>query len=184
MKICVQVSKYGVEVPQEFWESSGEQGAVVSTLADGTVVSRSYQNGILDGETTYTFPNSSQIQRKEIYQKGTLISVAELYNEGTPKNEIAFDPSQPGMQTASAWYISGEPKSVEKKCKGISSSPDNTIPSIISKKERSENGYGKSAISTTTMTSRFPQDTIEGGMLSLRQNHHSNNLPKEHPLSK
>ena len=171
------VHKYGVAVPPDFWESSGEDGAVVSTRADGVVVSRSYKGGILDGETSYTFPHSSQICKREVYSQGALTKSIELHTEGTPKNEAIFNAPQQGMQTFSTWYISGAPKSVEQYrgqqlVSGTYSSIDNQPDGIV------ENGAG-----TRLLRDDYGQltcvDTISNGSLTMRQSCHANNLPKE-----
>jgi len=49
--------KYGMAVPSDFWTASGEDGSVISTLADGVVVSRNYSSGMFHGDTTYTYPH-------------------------------------------------------------------------------------------------------------------------------
>jgi uncharacterized lipoprotein NlpE involved in copper resistance len=51
--------KYGVPVAKEDWSRNGKDGQVVQLHSDGITITRTYQKGILDGEITYTFPNSS-----------------------------------------------------------------------------------------------------------------------------
>ena len=68
-------------------------------MADGVVVSKSYTGGTLDGETTYTYPHSSQIQKSESYQMGILVKETEFFFDGTPKSEITYNSPELGMKS-------------------------------------------------------------------------------------
>lgn len=171
------VHKYGVAVPSEFWETSGEDGQVVSTMADGVVVTRSYKGGILEGETSYTFPHSSQIQKKEFYAQGQLVKQIELFIDGTPKSALDFNTPEPGTQTLSFWYFSGAPKSIERfqgqqLLSGEYFTLDNQRDALV------ENGRG-----TRLIRDDYGQlestDIIVDGMLNSRKTYYPNNSPKE-----
>ncbi len=41
------VHKYGLNVPQNDWQSRGENGQVISTLDNGVIVTKMYHSGIL-----------------------------------------------------------------------------------------------------------------------------------------
>jgi len=51
------IHKYGYDVSKEEWESTGYPGQVVTTLRNGVTLTSSYENGVLHGPTTYTFPH-------------------------------------------------------------------------------------------------------------------------------
>ncbi|MFQ5729462.1 MAG: hypothetical protein ACE5GN_03785 [Waddliaceae bacterium] len=101
------VHKYGVTIPKNEWSDRGKTGQVVSTLKTGVVVTKTYSDGNLHGETTYTFPHSRAIERVETYSQGHLIKTRENHLSGAPKMEIDF-PS-PEEKTVVVWYEDGTP---------------------------------------------------------------------------
>lgn len=107
------VHKYGVAVPPDYWNSSGQHGAIISKLADGVTVSRSYESGILDGETTFTFPHSDKCQKKQIYAKNKLVKEIDYFLDGSPRQEISYD-LPTSSREVTTWYTTGSPKSHEK----------------------------------------------------------------------
>jgi len=170
------VHKYGVAVPSDFWTKSGENGAVITAMGDGTVITRTYNAGLLDGETSYSYPHSSQTQKIEMYNNGTLLSVTEYYFSGSRQNETKFD-SPVGMKTVSTWYLSGTPRSIEIYNGELLSSGEyfninNNLDSSVDGSEGTRlvrDDYGQ-LIST---------DSIKKGLLALRTTYHTNNSPKE-----
>lgn len=105
------VHKYGVEVPSYDWSARGQDGQVVSTLMNGVVVSKSYSGGILNGDTSYTFPHSQSIEKVETYSQGNLTK--ELINSlsGAPLQDTRIQPD--GAKSITIWYENGSPKSIE-----------------------------------------------------------------------
>lgn len=171
------VHKYGVAVPSEFWESSGEHGAVVSTMADGVVVSRSYTSGMLDGDTTYTYPHSSQIQKSESYQMGTLVKETEYFFDGSPKWQVIYQAPGEDMRSMTSWYLTGSPKSIEhyydsQLVKGDYFTAANQRDAFV------ENGQGTRIMRDDYGVS-ISNDRIENGQMTLCQNYYSNGSPKE-----
>lgn len=76
--------KYGIPLPKGVWEAQGKEGQIVSLLKDGVTLSANYNQGLLDGTTTYTFPNSSTLHIIESYSNGQLLSRKENYPSGVP----------------------------------------------------------------------------------------------------
>lgn len=105
------IHKYGVEVAKNDWAFRGKEGKVVSRLKTGVTASKNYRNGILDGETVYTFPHSNNTERVEIYENGTLVKEVENYTSESPKSEITYSPH--GRTTIQTWYENGTPRSSE-----------------------------------------------------------------------
>ncbi len=105
------VHKYGVEVAPEDWSARGQCGQVQSTLKDGTTETRQYNNGILHGDCTYTFPHSSTVARKESYHQGALLSQTHYYRSGGAFQEVV--PINAARKQVTTWFESGEPKSIE-----------------------------------------------------------------------
>ena len=105
------VHKYGVTVEPNDWSTRGKHGHVISTLANGVKVTHTYQSGILEGETSYTFPHSDSIAKNEIYNQGKLVNETTFYHSGSQKLEIQhLDGNE---RTFTVWYESGSPQKVE-----------------------------------------------------------------------
>lgn len=106
------VHQYGVEVPRYHWEESGQNGQVIKTLKDGVVCSQTYNCGLLEGETTYTYPNSTQIEKVEVYSQDKLRKETIYYYSGQPRTEVTYHPSEPTVKRE--WYENAQLKSFEK----------------------------------------------------------------------
>jgi antitoxin component YwqK of YwqJK toxin-antitoxin module len=105
------IHKYGVPVTEKDWYQQGQNGQLVELSNDGVTTTKTYHGGVLHGETTYTFPNSSTIQYKERYNEGILISKCEHYSSGVPHREESFEGSHRTKVTT--WYEQGTPRSIE-----------------------------------------------------------------------
>lgn len=168
--------KYGVAVPSDYWNASGQDGAVVSSMADGVVVTRSYAGGLQDGETTYTFPHREQIQKREFYRMGTLVKEVVYFLDGTPQSEIVYD-SPVGIKKISIWYCGGSPKSFEQYSGNLLFSGKYYTPSNMN--DACVDNYSGIRIVRDDFGLIVATDTIEGGTLMLRTTYHPNNAPKE-----
>lgn len=170
------VHKYGVAVPSDYWSSSGEHGSVISTMGDGVVISRTYSAGLLDGETTYTYPHSSQIQKKEIYNQGILVKEGEFYFDGAPRSETVFEPLH-SFKTLSLWYLSGTPKSIEQ-YEGELLVKGDYFTSFNQHDAAVEN-YAGTRLVRDDYGQLLATDQIKNGQLVLRTSYHPNGSPKE-----
>lgn len=170
------VHKYGVAVPSDYWTSSGQDGSVVSAMADGVVVTRSYSGGLQDGETTYTFPHREQIQKTEFYRQGTLVKEVEYFIDGTPQSETLYD-SITGIKTVTTWYLTGAPKSVEQYSGDLLVNGDYYTTANI--KDSVIENYSGIRLVRDDYGLITATDTIAGGRLALRTTYHPNNSPRE-----
>lgn len=105
------VHSYGIEMPQEEWESRGESGQIVSTLDNGVICRKNYEAGKLNGSTTYTYPYSEAIARVETYSDNVLTSKAEHSSSGTMIKEVHYFPEN--KVKISTWFENGSPQSIE-----------------------------------------------------------------------
>lgn len=169
------VHRYGVEVSPQEWNAGGNHGKIVTTLSNGVVVTKNYDSGILSGDTTYTFPHSSAIEKVESYINGILQKESYYYISGAPKQEIFYN--TPKNRTIISWYESKAPKSKEQYhgnllYKADYHKSDNLIESEV------ENYKG-----TRTRRDDYGQlvstDTIDKGLMTLRTSFHPNGAPKE-----
>jgi antitoxin component YwqK of YwqJK toxin-antitoxin module len=101
----------GWVIPEAHWKKSGETGRIVSTLYGGITGTQNYVSGVLEGETTYTFPHSTIIQQRQIYSHGVLLEDLTYWWSGKLKVQISYEP--PDRKVVKEWYDSGCPKSVE-----------------------------------------------------------------------
>lgn len=106
------IHKYGVEVDPEEWAQRGQQGKVVTTRVDGVVIESSYSRGILQGDMTYSFPHSSQIQKRETYQNGQLVREVTYAYSGIPLREVVLVPGT-AQRKITVWYEDASPKAIE-----------------------------------------------------------------------
>jgi len=109
--------RYGIEVPEDHWYKSGCSGQVVTTLRDGITVSQTFSNGMLNGEASYTYPNNTQIERKEFYKDDIVVSEIHYGPSGSPKYSKEY--SSPDIWVETHWYESGQPRSTEKLERGL-----------------------------------------------------------------
>ncbi len=169
------VHKYGVEVSPSYWSAEGEHGKVITTLKNGVVIAKSYDAGVPDGETTYSFPHSETIEKVETYSQGNLVKKVNNYLSGAPKEEIQF--LSPDQKTITMWYDSGSPQSVEHYqgdvlVQGEYYTLSHQVESRVENKE-----------GVRTMRDQYGQlawhDTIENGHMTTRTTYHPNGSPKE-----
>lgn len=105
------VHKYGYAVSQGEWLEKNYPGQVVTHLADGSTITATYENGMLHGPTTKTYPSSQTVKEYS------------LYNEGLLVKEITYDPSgmpvaektqvSPTRTSLTLWYEGGAPLLIE-----------------------------------------------------------------------
>lgn len=103
--------RYGVPISPNDWTAKGETGKVVYSLKSGVVVTKSYVQGVLEGETTYTYPHSDLVEYVETYSGGDLLKRVSFYKNGTPKEEIRYLAN--GQQERYHWFDNGIPSSLE-----------------------------------------------------------------------
>jgi antitoxin component YwqK of YwqJK toxin-antitoxin module len=109
--VCETVHRYGVPLDPQDWSERGQNGQVVSMRKDGVTVTRSYEDGILHGDCTYTFPHCDVIQQREVYNQGTLTQAIDHYPSGLPRRQMAYE--SPQKQSTVVWYESGSPQARE-----------------------------------------------------------------------
>ncbi len=167
--------KYGVEVPPDDWAERGKCGQVIATRKDGSTESRNYDQGILHGESTYTFPHSSSMARKENYHQGELQSEVQYYRSGGAQRERT--PLSDNDYKITQWYESGEPQFNEEYSgtllmEGEYYTPDHTLEAQI----RNGNGDRVTRDSKGQLISR---EKISRGQTVLFTTYYPNGSPKD-----
>ncbi len=117
------VHKYGFDVSEEEWENRDQEGQIVSMLKNGVKIVHSYENGLLHGSTTYTFPHSAVVEKLLVYNQGTLLK--EVLNDanGTPISEEAYEFDDRKIMT---FWMRKARQSPSKNTMAISSLKENT----------------------------------------------------------
>lgn len=108
---CTYVHPYGVPVGYEQWAQSGCNGQRILSWRDGVTVSQTYADGLLHGESTYSFPHCDQIEHVEKYCNNELTSQVFYNVAGVPVQSVVY--SAPNFKTITIWYDTGNPRSVE-----------------------------------------------------------------------
>ncbi len=169
----VYFHRYGVALDPADWSNRGQHGKVVTTMADGTVVTRTYESGVLNGEATYTFPHQDIIQKKELYDRDSLVKEMYYYHNGIAQQQVIYH--DPARRTVLAWYESGIPRCKEEYENGLLvqgeyfDSSNQVISGV---------NHGKG---TRTFMSEYGQllstDDIDNGQIVLHTTYHPNRSP-------
>lgn len=105
------IHKYGFDISKADWEKREQDGQVIKTLDDGVTITQSYENSILHGPTTYSFPNSSIIEKVKVYDQGILLKEIIQNKAGMPVREEIFEFDDRVVLTL--WDEKGAPMSIE-----------------------------------------------------------------------
>lgn len=170
------VHTYGFQVPELDWNARGKNGRVVSKLANGVCVTKNYVNGILEGETTYSFPHENIIQKLETYSQSRLVKERTFYSSGSPKQEIAY--SLDGSKRYTDWYESASPLSVET-YDASKKLLQAEYYDISQNKDASVNEGEGMRIVRDSYGQIISKDTIQNGIMVSRTTFHPNGSPRE-----
>ena len=168
------IHKYGVPVARSDWVLNGRDGQVIQLHKDGITTSRNYEKGILNGQTSYTFPNSSTIQKVESYIGGQIIAKTENFPSGLPMFEEKYEGDH--LSQLTRWYEDGTPSAVETYSgngnidSGEYRTPLNTIDSRV------QNGSG-TRINRNNEAELVSKDSIQNGQLVERVTFFANGDP-------
>lgn len=166
--------RYGVEITPDDWSSRGESGKVTSNLANGVVVSKTYDAGVLEGDTTYTFPHQSAIEKVEVYSQNTLTQETVNYPSGNPQKQIQH--RSPTNQVVYTWYENGTPLSIEEYedgwlVSGEYHNPDHQVEGTVENRQGTRVNRDHYGIVLSV-------ETIENGQVAMQTLYHPNQAPK------
>ncbi len=102
------IHRYGYDVAEREWNSENYPGQVITTKKNGQTIAETYEDGILHGNKTTSYPHSQSVQSVEKYHRGILKSIITYNIKGYP--ETQKDILSPTHYFTSAWYPSGSPK--------------------------------------------------------------------------
>lgn len=164
------VHKYGFDVSPKEWEERSQDGQIVEELKNGVTITRAYENGQLHGPTTYTFANSSVVEKLLTYDQGTLLKETLFDTTGMPVREDLYEFDDRNIITL--WSNRGIPLSVEQYeneslIEGQYYTPDHELEAKV------ENGYGQ-RMKRTREGLLVSKDEIKNGMITERTTFHPN----------
>lgn len=168
------IHKYGYDVSREEWEGNQFPGQVVTTLKNGVTVASSYEDGLLHGRTTYSYPHSQTLESLHIYERGNLIKKVSYNIKGMPTKEETF--LSPSHVKVKYWYKTGTPKSTEELI-------DNALVEAEyftmnnETESRIENGMGTRSVRNEQGV-LLAKETIENGKVISSETFHPNSTPK------
>lgn len=157
-------------------DEEGAESKVLTTLKDGVVCKHTYKEDQLDGETTYTFPFSQQIERRLIYVQGGLKQDTLFYSDGNQREDNEYI-TEENMTISKHWYENDVMQSHEKWTGSLLLWGEyfDTKKKLVSKIEQ---GRG-----TKTILDKYGQlissEDFKEGHLVSRTSYHPNGSPKE-----
>ncbi len=162
--------KYGFDLTPTEWQERQQDGQVITKLENGVSVTNSYSNGILHGNTSYTFPNTTVVETLQVYDQGTLIKQVSHDRSGIPLKEELFEFDNRKIITL--WDEKGAPISIEEYendllVKGQYFLPDNDLESSV------EAGNGMRVVRNREGL-LISKDKMENGQLVFRTSFHEN----------
>ena len=164
------VHKYGFETSEKDWEERDQDGQVVSVLKSGVKLSQSYENGKLHGLTTYTFPNSSVIEKQQLFDEGLLLKEQLNDLSGMPIREEIYEFGNRIIVTL--WDEKGVPLSIEEYDDELLMeakyyTPDHELEAVVAA------GIGE-RVKRDRSGLLISRDKIENGIMSCHTTYHPN----------
>lgn len=105
------VHKYGYAVSKDEFEERRYPGQVITALKTGVTITSTYENGVLHGPSTHTFPNSQTVESYFLYNEGNLVKQIHYDIHGMPlREEIKLSPTR---FATTKWYSDGTPMATE-----------------------------------------------------------------------
>lgn len=164
------VHKYGFETSEQDWAQREQDGQVVSMLKNGVKVTRSYENGVLHGLTTYSFPHSSIVEKSLLYDQGNLLKEQLNDPAGMPIREEVYEFDNRNIVTL--WDEKGVPLSIEEYdgenlLEAKYYTPEHELKASV------VNGFGE-RVKRDRSGLLISVDKIESGIMSCRTTYHPN----------
>jgi antitoxin component YwqK of YwqJK toxin-antitoxin module len=173
--ICETVHRYGVPLEPQDWSQRGQNGQVISMRKDGVTLCRTYDAGVLHGDCTYTFPHRDIVQKKEVYDQGSLVQDFSYYSNGLPWQHTTYD--SPNCQSSLIWYENGAPQSREQFENG--SLVQGEYYNYSHQLESRVDGSSGTRTRRDGLGQLQSMDSIQEGQMVLRTSYHPNGNPAD-----
>lgn len=105
------IHKYDYAVSKDEFESKKYPGQIITVLKNGVTITATYENGLLHGPSTHTFPHSQTVETYFLYKQGNLVKEIVYDISGVPlREEVVLSPTR---NISTKWYSAGTPLSIE-----------------------------------------------------------------------
>ncbi len=105
------IHKYGYAVSKDEFEDRQYPGQVITVLKNGVTITSTYENGVLHGTSTHTFPHSQIVETYFLYNNGSLVKEISYDVSGMPlREEVVLSSTRYAL---TKWYADGTPMSTE-----------------------------------------------------------------------
>jgi antitoxin component YwqK of YwqJK toxin-antitoxin module len=167
------VHKYGYAVSKEEWESGKYPGQVITTLRNGVTITSTYENNVLHGPSTHTYPHSQAIEAYYIYNQGVVVKEILYDIKGMPLSEMVQ--LSPSRHSHTLWYADGSPLSIEEfsgeeLLEGQYFNVSNEIESRVEKGNGSRTRRDRDGV-------LLSKDEFEAGYMTKRETFYPNGSP-------
>lgn len=167
------IHKYGYDVSPEEWKHNHYPGQVVTTLKNGVTIASSYEDGVLHGPTSYTYPHSQTLESLQVFERGNLVKRTSFDIKGIPMKEDLF--LSPGHVKTKTWYRSGTPMCSEEKLEdALIEGEYYTLQNEIESKV--EDAHGIKTVRSID-GDLIAKETISQGEMIIKETFHSDGKP-------
>lgn len=168
------IHKYGYAVSKEEFQDRKYPGQVITTLKNGVTVTATYENGVLHGPTTHTFPHSQTVESYFLYNEGALVKQILYDVSGMPqREEVQLSPTR---YASTKWYANGTPLCTEEYAgeeliDGQYFTPQNEVEARI------EKGRGNRVVRNSKGL-LIAREAIDEGYVTERETFYENGTPE------
>lgn len=167
------IHEHGYDLSQREWEKNQPPGKHITTYKDGVIVQAHYEEGLLHGEKTWTYPHSKTVSVREEYQHGTRVKRTLYDIKGTPEREEEY--LSPKSKKILTWYPSGSPKAQEVFERNVLVNGEYyTLTNDVESSLRKGTGTKTIRNQEGKITRR---ETLSNGKIVLLETFHSNEIP-------
>lgn len=105
------IHKYGYAVSKDEFENCKYPGQAITLLKNGVMITSTYENGVLNGVCTHTYPHSQTVEVYYVYNQGNLVKEILYDITGMPiREEVQLSPTR---YATTLWYADGTPMCTE-----------------------------------------------------------------------
>lgn len=167
------IHKYGYDVSKDEWGANHYPGQIVTTLKNGITIASTYEDGVLHGPTSYTYPHSQTLESLQVFERGNLLKKTTFDIKGIPQKEELF--LAPGHIKTKYWYNTGTPMCVEERLENALIEGDYfTLQNELESKI--ENSVGIKTVRSED-GALLAKETIKDGVVVAIETFHSNGTP-------
>ena len=168
------IHKYGYAVTREEWEEKNYPGQVITSLDTGVTITATYENGILHGPMTQTYPHSQTVEHYALYNQNNKVKQISYDPAGIPVEEwVQLSPTR---HSITMWYAEGSPMLVEE-CVGQELLDGQYYTTTNDIESRVERGSGLRTLRDRTGP-LLAKEVFEQGYATKKETYYPNGTPE------